>query len=466
MSISVFDVFKIGIGPSSSHTLGPMIAANLFVDELHNQNLFDVTTSIKVSLFGSLALTGLGHGTDKAILLGLTGFQPSTINPDEADTAFEKIKKTKTIRLADTKDTPFDYDKQMLFHYDEELPQHPNGMRLYAIDKNNIVIFTKDYLSIGGGVIVHAEDYDGDHVDIPNNLAISVPHPFKTASDLLKRCNDKNLPIYDLVMDNEKALYNGDIKLINEKLDTIWTVMKNCIERGLKNKGKLPVSGIKRRAADMYNSLIHQPKAMLTDHFLIMDWITLYAMAVNEENACGGRIVTAPTNGGAGVLPAVLMYYLRFIDGANQQGVRNFLLTAGAIAMLYKLNASISGAEVGCQGEVGVACSMSAAALTAVTGGTIEQIENAAEIAMEHHLGMTCDPIGGLVQIPCIERNGMAAIKAITACRLALHGSGEHQVSLDSVIETMYRTGKDMQSKYRETSLGGLAVFARKPDAC
>lgn len=466
MSISVFDVFKIGIGPSSSHTLGPMVAARQFIDELHNQDLFDSTEGVKISLYGSLALTGLGHATDKATLLGLAGYNPTTIDPDQADATFKQIKKNKILKLADTKPIPFDYDTQLLFHFEENLPQHPNGMRLYALDGNGIIILTKDYLSIGGGSIVEAEDYDCEEVDVPTNTEQSVPHPFKTGHDLLIECHKEKKPVYDVIMANEKALHNGNTQLINEKLDAIWDVMQNCIDRGLKKTGELPVSGVKRRASEMYTSLLQHPEAMLTDHFVIMDWVTLYAMAVNEENACGGRVVTAPTNGGAGVLPAVLMYYLRFIKGANQQGVRNFLLTAGAIGMLYKLNASISGAEVGCQGEVGVACSMSAAALTSVNGGTIEQVENAAEIAMEHHLGMTCDPIGGLVQIPCIERNGMASIKAITASRLALRGSGEHQVSLDSVIETMYRTGKDMQSKYRETSQGGLAIFARKPDAC
>ena len=462
MSVSVFDIFKIGIGPSSSHTLGPMIAARQFIDQLHNQNLFDQTTAVKISLYGSLALTGLGHATDKAVLLGLSGYDPAIIDPDKADETFAQIKKEHTLLLANSKEIPFDYDTQLLFHYDESLPQHPNGLRFYAMDKNGIVTLTKDYLSIGGGTIVEADKYQSNQNQNSEDNRQGVPFPFKTGKDLILLCNKNKRPLYELMMENEKALYNGNIQLINHKLDVIWAVMQGCIERGLKKEGSLPVSGVKRRAAEMYTSLLQQAESLAQDNFVIMDWITLYAMAVNEENACGGRIVTAPTNGGAGVLPAVLMYYLRFIQGASKQGVRDFLLTASAICMLYKMNASISGAEVGCQGEVGVACSMSAAALTAVQGGSIEQIENAAEIGMEHHLGMTCDPVGGLVQIPCIERNGIAAIKAITASRLALRGSGEHHVSLDSVIETMYRTGKDMQSKYRETSLGGLAIFARK----
>lgn len=462
MSISVFDVFKIGIGPSSSHTLGPMIAARQFIDQLYNQDLFDQVEGIKVSLYGSLALTGIGHATDKAVLLGLSGYDPAIINPDKADETFVQIKTSKTLKLALTKEIPFNYATQIIFLAEESLPQHPNGMRFYATDKHGIVILSKDYLSIGGGTIVEADKYSNSATHNGEDNQQNVPYPFKTGEDLIALCNKTKRPIYELMMENEKVLYNGNTRLINNKLDTIWKVMHQCIERGLQKTGELPVSGVKRRASEMYSSILQQTETLMTDHFAIMDWVTLYAMAVNEENACGGRIITAPTNGGAGVLPAVLMYYIRFLKGQQPQGVRNFLLTAGAICMLYKMNASISGAEVGCQGEVGVACSMSAAALTAVSGGSIEQIENAAEIGMEHHLGMTCDPVGGLVQIPCIERNGIAAIKAITASRLALRGSGDHHVSLDSVIETMYRTGKDMQSKYRETSLGGLAVFARK----
>ena len=454
------------MGPSSSHTLGPMIAAGRFIDELYSQKLFDQTVGIKISLFGSLALTGMGHCTDKAVLLGIAGYKPDSIDTDVADKVFNTIKKTKKLMLANSKAISFDYDTQLIFHFDKNPLQHPNGLSFHAIDDNGIIIITKNYLSIGGGVIVDSDQYDTNKSSPPADTSFSVPHPFKTGEELRSQCIKTKMAVYDLAMENEKALFNGDASLINKKLDTIWSIMRDSIERGLNKTGVLPVSGIKRRAPEMYASLMKHPETMLTDHFIIMDWVTTYAMAVNEENACGGRIITAPTNGGAGVVPATLMYYLQFIPNASQQGVRNFLLTAAAIAMLYKMNASISGAEVGCQGEVGVACSMSSAALTAVQGGTIDQIANAAEIAMEHNLGMTCDPVDGLVQIPCIERNGIAAIKAITASRLALRGQGTHQVSLDSVIETMYRTGLDIQSQYRETAQGGLAKFARKPDLC
>ena len=464
MSMSVFDIFKIGMGPSSSHTMGPMIASGRFIDELHNRHFFDQTTEIKISLFGSLALTGMGHCTDKAVILGMAGYKPESIDTDVADKVFNAIKSSKKMMLAGSKPISFNYDTQLIFHFDKNPLQHPNGLGFHAIDGNGIIIITKNYLSIGGGVIVDSDEYDTDELCLSVKTAPRIPYPFKTAEELRSRCIKTKKAVYDLVLENEKIVSGEDFSLINKKLDTIWSIMEDSVKRGLNKTGVLPVSGIKRRAPEMYASLMKHPEAMMNDHFIIMDWVTTYAMAVNEENACGGRIITAPTNGGAGVVPATLMYYLRFIPNASQQGMRNFLLTAASIAMLYKMNASISGAEVGCQGEVGVACSMSSAALTAVQGGTIEQIENAAEIAMEHNLGMTCDPVDGLVQIPCIERNGIAAIKAIAASRLALRGQGAHQVSLDSVIETMYRTGLDIQSQYRETAQGGLAKFARKPD--
>lgn len=463
MTLSVFDIFKIGIGPSSSHTMGPMWAGQRFVNELKEKGVFEATTSIRVGLYGSLAHTGVGHATDKATVLGLAGFRPDTAIPDEADKAYDHIINSGHMKLGGTLDIPFDYDKQMIFHFGEELPEHPNGMRIFAADANGIVIYYKSYLSIGGGFIVCSDEFNASQ----NGNAKSdsdkpaVPYPFKSGAEMLALCEQNKMTIAELMYANETVLADGNVDAVNKGIDQIWDVMRSCIDRGLKMQGTLPVSGMKRRASEIHRSLMANPESMLTDHFAIMDWVTLFAMAVNEENACGGRVVTAPTNGAAGVIPAVIAYYTRFIKGADQQGVRNFLLTAAAIGTLYKMNASISGAEAGCQAEVGSACSMAAGALCAVMGGNIHQVENAAEIGMEHNLGMTCDPIAGLVQVPCIERNGMAAIKTITACRLAMRGDGNHEVSLDSVIETMYQTGLDLQSKYRETSRGGLAVFAR-----
>ncbi|MGY0219957.1 L-serine ammonia-lyase [Endozoicomonadaceae bacterium StTr2] len=464
MTLSVFDIFKIGIGPSSSHTMGPMWAGQRFVNELKQKGVFESTASIRVGLYGSLAHTGVGHATDKATLLGLAGFRPDTVDPDEADKAYDYIRNSSSMKLGGTHSIPFDYESQMIFHFGEELPEHPNGMRIFASDANGIVIYYKSYLSIGGGFIVCADEFNAtkDGLQPADSGQPELPYPFKSGADLLEMCERDGITIAELMMANEKVRTNGDEEAVNQGIDQIWDVMRSCIDRGLKMQGTLPVSGMKRRASDMHRTLMANPESMLTDHFAIMDWVTLFAMAVNEENACGGRVVTAPTNGAAGVIPAVLAYYTRFIKGSDQQGIRNFLLTAAAIGALYKMNASISGAEAGCQAEVGSACSMASGALAAVMGGNVHQVENAAEIGMEHNLGMTCDPIAGLVQVPCIERNGMAAIKAITACRLAMRGDGNHEVSLDSVIETMYQTGLDLQSKYRETSRGGLAVFAKK----
>ncbi len=475
MALSIFDIFKIGIGPSSSHTVGPMWAGQRFLNDLREQGLFDAITSVHVSLYGSLALTGKGHSTDKAALLGLAGYRPDNVDPDLADKAFEDIVNTKVMLLAGERKIAFDYDTQMVFHFGEEL-EHPNGMRIYASDEAGIVVYDKTYLSTGGGFIVSAEEFaaskNADDSDSEGNESAGsaqdtkqgarVPYEFKSAADLLHICEQHGITIAELVMANEKVLAGGDIDKVYANIDALWDVMRNCIDRGLRMEGELPVSQMQRRASIMHKQLLAHPEAMLKDHFAIMDWVTLFAMAVNEENACGGRVVTAPTNGAAGIIPAILAYYTRFIDGANLKGVREFIATAAAIGMLYKMNATISGAEAGCQAEVGSACSMAAGALAAVMGGTVLQVENAAEVGMEHNLGMTCDPIGGLVQIPCIERNGMGAIKAITATRMALRGDGNHEVSLDSCIETMYRTGLDLQSKYRETSLGGLAVFAKR----
>ncbi|PJE80486.1 L-serine dehydratase 1 [invertebrate metagenome] len=465
--LSIFDIFKIGIGPSSSHTIGPMWAGCRFIEELAEHEDIVNIAAVRIDLYGSLALTGKGHGTDKATLLGLSGFRPDTIDPDEADRVFDTIKAKKDLFLAGKKHIPFDHEAQLVFNNEENLPEHPNGMRIYAYDTNNIIVFYQSYLSVGGGFIVTQEELHQQqqnkthHQKQDKTDEVTVPYAFKTATELMNLCKQQRLTIAELVMANEMSLHNDNRLLINDKLDALWNTMQQCIKRGLRMEGTLPVSGIKRRASSLHATLMANPEAMLSDHFAIMDWVTLFAMAVNEENACGGRVVTAPTNGAAGVIPAVLAYYTRFIARNSPQSIRDFLLTAAAIGMLYKMNASISGAEAGCQAEVGTACSMAAGALTAVLKGTIDQVENAAEIGMEHHLGMTCDPIAGLVQIPCIERNGMAAIKAITASRLARRGDGNHAVSLDSCIETMYQTGLDIQSKYRETSLGGLAKYAR-----
>ncbi|MFK0571609.1 L-serine ammonia-lyase [Endozoicomonas sp.] len=459
--LSIFDIFKTGIGPSSSHTVGPMWAGYRFVNELAEKGILSSITSIRVGLYGSLALTGVGHGTDKATLLGLAGYRPDTIEPDDADTIFATIKEKQSLDLAGHQTIEFDYDTQLIFHNGESLPEHPNGMRIFASDANGVVVYFKSYLSVGGGFIVSSDEFNKPEAANGSEPADAIPYPFRSAAELLDLCQQHQLTIAQLTIENEVARHDGNLELVNEKIDGIWEVMNSCIERGLKMEGFLPVSGLKRRSANMYKTLTSNPEAMLMDHFAIMDWVTLFAMAVNEENACGGRVVTAPTNGAAGVIPATLAYYTRFISRNNQQGIRDFIATAAAIGSLIKMNASISGAEAGCQAEVGSACCMAAAALAAVQGATMEQVENAAEIGMEHHLGMTCDPIAGLVQIPCIERNGMASIKAITAARLAMRGDGEHAVSLDSCIETMYRTGLDLQAKYRETSLGGLALYAR-----
>ena len=465
--LSIFDIFKIGIGPSSSHTVGPMWAGHRFLSELEEKGILSSIACVRVGLYGSLALTGVGHGTDKASLLGLAGYTPDTIDPDDADRVFEEIKASKKMKLAGKREIDFDYDNQLIFHNGETLPEHPNAMRIFAADENGIVVYYKTYLSIGGGFIVCADGFNqqqnaGSDSDAASEEVSEVPFPFKNAAELVSMCKKSNLTVAQLAIENEKARHDGNLDLVLEKIDGIWNVMRNCIDRGLRMQGTLPMSGLKRRSADMHNTLTANPEAMLSDHFAIMDWVTLFAMSVNEENACGGRVVTAPTNGAAGVIPAVLAYYSRFISRNNKQGVRDFIATAAAIGSIIKMNATISGAEAGCQAEVGSACAMAAGALVAVKGGSIDQVENAAEIGMEHHLGMTCDPIAGLVQIPCIERNGMAAIKAITAARLAMRGDGNHAVSLDSCVETMYRTGLDLQAKYRETSQGGLAIYAKE----
>jgi len=454
MSISVFDLFKIGIGPSSSHTVGPMRAACAFAEFVRANSLLEKTASLKIDLYGSLALTGKGHGTDKAILLGLEGEKPDEINPASIDNKLEKIRSEQKVTLLGKKPICFTEAEHLLLHRREALPFHSNGMRFTAFDAEGEKLCTQVYYSIGGGFVVTAEEAGKER---PEAAAKPVPYPFKKAKELLAACGANNFSISELMLENEKA--RRDESAIKAGLLNIWRVMQECVNRGCSQTGLLPGGlKVKRRAASLYHELTQRPEHSLRDPLTVMDWVNLYALAVNEENAAGGRVVTAPTNGAAGIIPAVLHYYDRFCTGANEEGVIRFLLAAGAIGMLYKLNASISGAEVGCQGEVGVACSMAAAGLTEVLGGSVEQVENAAEIAMEHNLGLTCDPVGGLVQIPCIERNAMGAIKAINASRMALRGDGSHHISLDMVIRTMRQTGADMKTKYKETSQGGLAV--------
>lgn len=448
MFISVFDLFSIGIGPSSSHTVGPMRAACRFADSLKNKNI----QKIRVELFGSLALTGKGHGTDTAILNGLEGELPESVNPDTLLTRAEEIIKHQKLYF-NQKNINFDFETDFLFHRDQLLPKHTNGLRFTAWDKNNQVITTQIYYSVGGGFIVTEEEFGHEKNDVKQ------PYEFNTAAELLSLCKKNNITIQTLMLENEKT--SRTEQAIRKSLLNIDKVMEQCIEKGCQTPGVLPgFLKVKRRAPELFKKLQTQGMPKPSEHADVMHWLNIYAMAVNEENAAGGRVVTAPTNGAAGIIPSVLNYYKNFHPDANEEGIMTFLLTAGAIAILYKKNASISGAEVGCQGEVGVASSMAAAALTAVLGGTIEQIEKAAEIAMEHHLGMTCDPIGGLVQIPCIERNAMGSVKAVNAARIALmeDESGEHKVSLDKVIATMFETGKNMMTIYKETSLGGLAA--------
>ena len=455
MTLSVFDLFKIGIGPSSSHTVGPMKAAYQFVRLLDGQDLVERVARVQADLYGSLALTGRGHATDKAILVGLSGEQPDKVDPDRVNPLVTRVKLECMLNLAGRCPIQFNGDTDLLFHMRQTLPRHPNAMRLAAYDAEGTVLAQETYYSTGGGFVVSETEAEAGHLGL-GSADVSLPYPFASADELLRIGRETGLCIADIVYANERAWRTP--AETDAGLDRVWAVMEGCIERGMHSEGLLP-GGLKvrRRAAHVYKNL--QASQAANDPLILMDWVSLFALAVNEENAAGGRVVTAPTNGAAGVIPAVLAYYRRLMPGATDQGVRTFLLTAGAIGMLYKRNASLSAAEMGCQGEVGVACSMAAAGLAAVMGGTNEQIENAAEIGMEHNLGLTCDPIAGLVQVPCIERNTMGAVKAVNAARLAvLHGDGEHFVPLDRVIETMRQTGVDMQAKYKETSLGGLAV--------
>jgi L-serine dehydratase len=454
MAINVFDLFKIGIGPSSSHTVGPMRAALQFVAGLKNAELLLQTSAIKAELYGSLGATGKGHGSDKAILLGLEGEAPDLVNTETVADRLALIRKSGRIKLLGVHEISFHESEHLIMHRRESLPYHPNGMRFTAYNAEGQEIRSKVYYSVGGGFVVDEAAAGADRI-VPD--AMVLPYPFKSGDALLKLCHEHNFSISQLMLENEK-MWRPETET-RAGLLKIWDVMQDCVKRGCEKEGVMPGGlKVKRRAAELHRKLSSQTGAAVHDPLIIIDWVNLFALAVNEENASGGRVVTAPTNGAAGIVPAVLHYYARFIPGATDDGVVRFLLTAAAIGILYKENASISGAEVGCQGEVGVACSMAAGALTEVLGGTPEQVENAAEIGMEHNLGLTCDPVGGLVQVPCIERNAMGSVKAINAARMALCGDGKHFVSLDRVIKTMRETGADMKTKYKETSRGGLAV--------
>ncbi|MEU6240243.1 L-serine ammonia-lyase [Streptomyces sp. NPDC047024] len=450
MAVSVFDLFSIGIGPSSSHTVGPMRAARMFARRLRNEGLLDSVASVRCELYGSLGATGHGHGTPKAVLLGLEGSSPRTVDVEGADERVEEIKTAGRLLLLGEHEIPFSFDDDLVLHRRKALPYHANGMTLWAYDASGAELLTKTYYSVGGGFVVDEEAVGADRIVLDDTV---LKYPFRTGDELLRLTKETGLSISSLMLENERAWRSEEE--IHDGLLEIWQVMRECVRRGLSREGILPGGlRVRRRAAVSARQLRAEGNPLAH----AMEWITLYAMAVNEENAAGGRVVTAPTNGAAGIIPAVLHYYINFVPGADEEGVVRFLLAAGAIGMLFKENASISGAEVGCQGEVGSACSMAAGALAEVLGGSPEQVENAAEIGMEHNLGLTCDPVGGLVQIPCIERNGMAAVKAVTAAKMAMRGDGAHMVSLDKVIKTMKETGADMSVKYKETARGGLAV--------
>lgn len=451
--ISVFDMFKIGIGPSSSHTVGPMKAAKAFVDELAACDFLAKIDRLQVDVYGSLALTGRGHSTDTAIIMGLMGYLPDNVEIDRIDGVIADLKANQQLQVAEASGSPktlrFDFFADMPFHYDF-LPRHENGMRFQAFASGQLLL-EKTFYSIGGGFIVSDENFDTEKAN-----AVDVPFPYQNAADLLNHCKAQGLPLSSLVWKNELALRSKPE--ISDYLAKIWQTMEDCIQHGLQTEGLLPGPlKVVRRAASLRRTLEATGK-LNNDPMQIIDWVNLFALAVNEENAAGGRVVTAPTNGACGIVPAVLAYYRKFVGELNQETLERYFLTASVIGSLYKMNASISGAEVGCQGEVGVACSMAAAGLAEIMGGTPDQVCSAAEIGMEHNLGLTCDPVGGQVQVPCIERNAIAAVKAINACRMALRLTSQPRVTLDKVIETMYETGRDMNAKYRETSTGGLAI--------
>ncbi len=471
VTTSFFDLYKIGVGPSSSHTMGPMRAACTFARELAADGKIDRVVRVRVELYGSLALTGLGHATDRAVLLGLAGNEPAAIDPGVIESTVGAIRASRQIALAGVRVIAFHEAGDLLFHRDTMYPpgaamQHPNGLRLAAFDAEGAVVEVRTFFSTGGGFITEdSADRSDATASEATQGAATVPFPFRSAEELLSTANANELSVAQLMLENECALVRersglAPVEVVRQGIDRIWETMRNCVARGIAAEGVLPGGlNVRRRAHGLAARLKEKESTGLRgDPLAPLDWVTVYAMAVNEENAAGRRVVTAPTNGAAGVVPAVAHYYERFVPDSDHEGIVRFFLTSAAIGLLYKENASISGAEVGCQGEVGVACSMAAAGLTAALGGDNEQVEHAAEIAMEHNLGMTCDPIGGLVQIPCIERNAMGAAKAVQASRIALHESGEHKVSLDQVIRTMYLTGLDMQSRYKETSLAGLAL--------
>jgi L-serine dehydratase len=454
MSVSALDIFKIGIGPSSSHTVGPMKAAMIFSNHLVESQLLNQVARVKAELYGSLGATGKGHGSDVAVMLGFEGEAPDTVDTEIVPVRMASIREKKAIRVAGGKEIRFDEKTDLVMYRRESLPYHPNGMRFSAFDSDGSVIYTRVYYSVGGGFVLDESAAEGAKIVEDSRLLV---HPFNSGDELLALCRKTELPISTLMLENEAAWRPAEET--KAALLKIWQVMEECVQSGCSKEGVMPGGlKVKRRAAELHRRLVSRPEASLRDPLTVIDWVNLYALAVNEENATGGRIVTAPTNGAAGIVPAVLHYYMRFVPGANTDGVIRFLLTAAAIGILYKKNASISGAEVGCQGEVGVACSMAAGALAEVMGGNPQQVENAAEIGMEHNLGLTCDPVGGLVQVPCIERNAMGSVKAINAARIALQGDGSHFVSLDRVIRTMRETGADMKVKYKETARGGLAV--------
>ncbi|MEM1282954.1 MAG: L-serine ammonia-lyase [Chlamydiota bacterium] len=455
MSISTFELFSIGIGPSSSHTVGPLRAARQFVSDVELERLMEEVASIKVDLYGSLALTGKGHATDVAIILGLQGMSAETVDPNRVEGNIEAVRQTQTLSLLSVKNIPFREEEHLLFHREKTLPYHPNGMKFTIYGKDGKELLVKTYYSVGGGFVVDHDHVKENESVVPHEQ--KVPFPFETASDIIGLCYQHNLSLDQLMMENEKA-FRDETEVVSGLLN-IWKVMDECIDRGCQEEGVLPGGlQVKRRAKSIKDQLLQHQKDGEVKPTDFMEWVSLWALAVNEENAAGGRVVTAPTNGSAGVIPAVIKYYVEMIENSTEEGIVKFMLVAGAIGILYKTRASISAAEMGCMGEVGVACSMAAGGLTAAMGGSIEQIENAAEIGMEHNLGLTCDPIMGLVQVPCIERNTMGAIKAINASLLALRGDGCHRVTLDQVIDTMRQTGHDMMSIYKETSMGGLAV--------
>ncbi len=461
MFLSVFDLFKIGIGPSSSHTMGPMVAAVRFLDEIKNGDwprpAGAKVAHIKVSLHGSLAYTGVGHASDRAVILGLCGQRPDTIDLDEAERLLEKTTRSKMIQPEGHPAYAFDPATDLVLDKKTPLPGHANGMAFSAFDDSDRLLLRVPYFSVGGGFVVTGDELTASKSRTEKPAPANVPYPFKNAAEMLTMAKASGLSIADMKRANEETIQSRD--KLDDGLDRIWAAMDSCITNGLQREGIMPGGlKVKRRAKAIHEQLNASWGTNIPNPLLANDWLSVYAMAVNEENASGGKIVTAPTNGAAGVLPAVIKYYLRFHDANDREGIRNFLLTAAAIGGLLKTNASISGAEVGCQGEVGSAAAMAAAGLAAALGASPEQIENAAEIALEHHLGMTCDPIGGLVQVPCIERNALGAVKAVTAASLALKGDGSHFVPLDAAIETMRQTGRDMDERYKETSLGGLAV--------